>query len=146
MASQITSPAIVYSTVYSGADQRKYRSSASLAFVRGIHRWPVNSPHKGPVTRKIFHLMTSSCIIIYLFALYVFCTHSHILALLAKVHFPIPSYHSSPLLAHCEGNHQWSMDSHHKGPIMHEIISNPYCHYIITPSTFNERLHHTNTA
>ena len=36
------------------ADQRKYQSSALLAFVRGIHRWPVNSPHKGPVTRKMF--------------------------------------------------------------------------------------------
>ena len=45
MASQITSFTIVYSTVYSGADQRKYGSSASLVFVRGIHRWPVNSPH-----------------------------------------------------------------------------------------------------
>ena len=54
MASQITSPTIVYSTVYSGADQRKHQSSASLAFVRGIHRWPVNSPHKGAVTRKMF--------------------------------------------------------------------------------------------
>ena len=37
-----------------GGDQRKHQSSASLAFVRGIHRWPVNSPHKGPVTRKMF--------------------------------------------------------------------------------------------
>ena len=55
MASQITSlPIIVYSTVYSGADQRKRQSSASLAFVWGIHRWPVNSPPKGPVTRKMF--------------------------------------------------------------------------------------------
>ena len=54
MASQITSPTIVYSAVYSGADQRKHQSSASLAFVRGIHRGPVNSPHKGPVTRKMF--------------------------------------------------------------------------------------------
>ena len=45
---------IVYSTVYSGADQRKYQSSASLAFVRGIHQWPVNSPHKWLVTRKMF--------------------------------------------------------------------------------------------
>ena len=54
MASQITSLAIVYSTVYSGADQRKHQSSVSLAFVRGIHRSPVNSPHKGPVTRKMF--------------------------------------------------------------------------------------------
>ena len=54
IASQITSLTIVYLTVYSGADQRKHQSSASLAFVRGIHRWPVNSPHKGPVTRKMF--------------------------------------------------------------------------------------------
>ena len=54
MASQITSLTIVYSTVYSGADQRKHQSSASLAFVRGIQRWPVNSPHKWPVTRKMF--------------------------------------------------------------------------------------------
>ena len=60
MASQITSLTIVYSAVYSGADQRKHQSSASLAFVRGIHQWPVNSPHKWPVTRKSFHLMTSS--------------------------------------------------------------------------------------
>ena len=52
IASQITSLTIVYSTVYSDADQRKHQSSASLAFVRGIHRWPVNSPHKWPVTRK----------------------------------------------------------------------------------------------
>ena len=34
--------------------QRKYQSSASLAFVWGVHRWPVNSPHKWPVTRKMF--------------------------------------------------------------------------------------------
>ena len=39
---------------YSDADQWKHQSSASLAFVRGIHRWPVNSPHKWPVTRKMF--------------------------------------------------------------------------------------------
>ena len=54
IASQITSLMIVYSTVYSDADQRKHISFESLAFVRGIHRWPVNSPHKGPVTRKMF--------------------------------------------------------------------------------------------
>ena len=51
---QITSLTIVYSTVYSDADQSKHQSSASLAFVRGIHRGPVNSPHKWPVTRKMF--------------------------------------------------------------------------------------------
>ena len=54
MASQITSASIVCSTIYSGADQRKHQSSASLAFVRGIHRSPVNSPHKSLVTRKMF--------------------------------------------------------------------------------------------
>ena len=40
MAFQITNLTIVYSTVYSGADQRKHQSSASLAFVREIHRIP----------------------------------------------------------------------------------------------------------
>ena len=54
MASQITSLTIVYSTVYSGEDKRKHQNSASLAFVRGIHRGPVNSPHKWPVTEKMF--------------------------------------------------------------------------------------------
>ena len=54
MASQITSLTIAYSTGYSGPDQRKHQSSVSLTFVMGIHRWPVNSPHIGPVTRKIF--------------------------------------------------------------------------------------------
>ena len=61
IASQITSLTIVYSIIYSGADQRKHQSSASLAFVWGIHRGPVNSPYKWPVTRKRIHLMTSSC-------------------------------------------------------------------------------------
>ena len=54
IASQITSLTIVYSTVYSDADQRKHQSSAPLAFVRGFHQGPVNSPHKWPVTRKMF--------------------------------------------------------------------------------------------
>ena len=54
ISSQITSLTIVYSTVYLGADQRKHQSSASLAFVRGIHRRPVNSLRKWPVTRKMF--------------------------------------------------------------------------------------------
>ena len=54
IASQITSLTIVYSIVYPSADQSKHQSSASLAFVWGIHRGPVNSPHKWPVTRKMF--------------------------------------------------------------------------------------------
>ena len=54
MASQITSLTIVYAIVYSDADQNKHQRSTSLAFVRGIHRSPVNSPHKWPVTQKMF--------------------------------------------------------------------------------------------
>ena len=65
MAFQISSLPIVYLTVYSGADQRKHQSSAPLAFARGIHWWLMNSPHKWPVTRKMFPsynviMMTSS--------------------------------------------------------------------------------------
>ena len=54
IASQITSLTNVYSTVYSDTDQRKPQSSASLTFVWGIHRGPVNSPHKWSVTQKMF--------------------------------------------------------------------------------------------
>ena len=54
IASQITSLTIIYSTVYSDPDQTKHQSPASLAFVREIHRGPVNSPHKWPITRKMF--------------------------------------------------------------------------------------------
>ena len=53
MVSQITGVSVVCSNFCSGADQRK-RHSASLAFVRGNHRWPVHSPHRVPVTRKMF--------------------------------------------------------------------------------------------
>ena len=56
MASQITSLTIDCSTVYPGADQRKHQSWASLAFVQGIHQWPVDSLHKWPVTQKMFPL------------------------------------------------------------------------------------------
>ena len=46
IASQITSLTIVYSPLYSGADQRKHQSSASLALV------PVNSPQN--LNRNLF--------------------------------------------------------------------------------------------
>ena len=49
LASRLFAP-----TVCSGADQRRHQNFASLAFVRGIHRWPVDSPHKGQVMRKVF--------------------------------------------------------------------------------------------
>ena len=56
IAFQTTILGSVYSTVYSGTDQRKHQSTALLAFVRGIHQWSVYSPHKGPETRKMFLL------------------------------------------------------------------------------------------
>ena len=61
VASQITSLTVVYSTVYSEADQRKHQSSASLAFVWGIHRDRWIPRTKGQLRGKCFHLMTSSC-------------------------------------------------------------------------------------
>ena len=63
MASQITSLTIVYSTIYSDADQRKHQSYASLAFVWGIHRDRWIPRTKGRLRGKCFHLMTSSCYI-----------------------------------------------------------------------------------
>ena len=44
----------LFTQPFNQADKKKHQSSASLAFLRGIHRWPVNLPHKGPVTRKMF--------------------------------------------------------------------------------------------
>ena len=80
MASQITNVTIVYSTVCSGADQRKHQSSVSLAFVRGIYRWPMNSPHKGPVARKMFQFdevsmtfETQDDVVTYVYAFHITC-------------------------------------------------------------------------
>ena len=66
LASQITSLTVVYSIVYSGVNQRTHQSSASLAFVREIHRGPVNFPHKWPVARKVFPF---DDVIMYIFVL-----------------------------------------------------------------------------
>ena len=65
MASQITSLTVIYSTVYSDADQSKHQSSASLAFVWGIHRDRWIPRTKGQSRGKCFHLMTSSWLIHY---------------------------------------------------------------------------------
>ena len=61
LASQITSLTVVYSIVNSGVDERKHQSSASLAFVRGIHRDRWIPRPKGQLRGKCLHLMTSSC-------------------------------------------------------------------------------------
>ena len=71
IASQISDIPIVCWTVCSSEDQRKHQSSLSLAFVRGIHRSPVDSPHKGPVTRKMFPF--DDVIMKWIFVSCVFC-------------------------------------------------------------------------
>ena len=71
MASQITSLTVVYSTVYSDADQRKHQSSASLAFVWGIHRDRWSPRTKGQLRGKCFHLMTSSWISLFYWTTFV---------------------------------------------------------------------------
>ena len=87
MASQITSFTIVYSTIYAGTDQRKYQSSVSLAFVRGIHWWLVNSPHKGSNTENVsiwlrHHDRCQSCTISLLhIASKIICFFIHIISL-----------------------------------------------------------------
>ena len=79
MASQIIRLTIVYSTVCSGEDQRKHQNSLSLAFVRGIHQCQANSPHKGPVTRKMFPF--NNVIMFYQqeYFIYLFILSSHLL-------------------------------------------------------------------
>ena len=54
MVSPITGISIVYPPVCSDIDQSKHQSCTSLVFVREIHWWPLNSPHKGPITQKMF--------------------------------------------------------------------------------------------
>ena len=129
IASQITSLMIVHSIVHSNADQRKHQSSSSMAFVRWIHRGPVNSPHKWPVTRKMFPFddvimrITGTC----------------------EGNPPVPGGqwwiqrnievpHHWPFV---RGNHRSLMDSPHKGAVMRKAFP---CHdgivsYEIPPDT-----------
>ena len=95
IASQITSLTIVYSIVYSGADQIKHQSSASLAFVWGINRRPMNFPRKWPVTRKMFPfddvIMTQGWEERHLFSEFVHATSTW--KLFGVLVWPFPSKH-----------------------------------------------------
>ena len=104
IASQIAGVLIVYSTVCSGADERKYQGSASLAFVGGIQLWSVDSPHKGPVTQKMFP-----------FDDVIMCGSS--LSTWSHVDFMTWRYvsHYSPFVV---GVQQLPLDSPHKGPVI----------------------------
>ena len=110
-AAQITSLTIAYSTVYSGSDQRKHQSSPSLASVRGIHRWPVNSPKNCQLRGKCFHLMTSSWCMAY--------ECQNMLSVTTKDQ-------SSALLTLCQGTPP--ADSLHKGTVMLKAFP---CHVAI---------------
>ena len=88
IASQITSLTIVFSTTYSNADQIEHQSSASLAFVLGIHRGLVNSPHKWPVTWKMFPV--DDVIMIYL------CPMSNFKIFSDVSNCIVPEYHHFP--------------------------------------------------
>ena len=70
MACQITSPTIAYSTVYSGADQIKHQSSASLALWGEFtgDRWI--PPQRASNAESFFNLMTSSWVWLYQHVLY----------------------------------------------------------------------------
>ena len=115
MASQITSLTIVYSTVYSGGDQRKYQSSVSLAFVRGIHRWPVNSPHKWSVTRKRFPF--DDVIMIQLLCNISGDVKASAGALQQRCYQPHQSESLSEIVI-VGAIHRLPIDSPHKGPVM----------------------------
>ena len=54
--SQITGNSIFCARTCSGQHERLHATSAFLAFEIGIHRWQVDSPHKGPVMQKCFHV------------------------------------------------------------------------------------------
>ena len=133
IASQITSLTIVHSTVNSDADQRKHRSYASLAFVRGIHHWPVNSPHKWPVTRKIFPF-DDVIVIGFHFELcwfYIDVIMSAIASQITSLTIVCSAvcsgadqrkHQSSASLGFVRGIHQWPVTSPHKGPVIQKML------------------------
>ena len=134
VVSQITSFAIVNPTVYSTANRRKHQSIASLAFVRGIHRWPVNSPHKRTVMLKILPfddvimilthesrnkmaiiLCTTIIWLFFKINIVIFWFEFH------RNHFPtarVTIYIDSDNLL----MHRWPMDFPHKGPVTRKMF------------------------
>ena len=105
MASQITGLPIVCSTISSGTDHRICQRSASLAFMRGIHRWLVDSPHKRPITRKIFPFddvivngLAWNCVLLFFVQLYLsfstkFSDRVHIVLCLRAMDGLLPRSH-----------------------------------------------------
>ena len=119
IASQITSLTRVYSIVFSDADQRKHQSSASLAFVRGIHRGPVNSPQKWPVARKMFP-----------FDDVIMLNSLRVIMAWPKFSYPVETYFARKKYWYwfCRHTLQWayidtdSVGKHYNGPILTLIL------------------------
>ena len=133
IASQITSVSIVYLGVCSDTDQRKHQSSVSLAFVRGIHPRPVNSPHKGPVTRKMFSF---DDVIMTLFRA-VLCYVTYV----AEPLFNISQYLGMRFAS------EWPRGRHHSYNddstlTRHGIFTTPVCHHWFTQPRFIKTLSH----
>ena len=121
---QIASLTIVYSTVYSGVDQRKHQTSASLAFVREIPRWPGNSPHKGPVTRKmlpfddvIMRTLFSLIVSVSIWSVIVMMPHFLLYQALAWcLGRPRPIMGENDVLGVAEWLHWWGWSGYHLQP------------------------------
>ena len=128
IASQITNVSIVCWTVCSGADQRMHQSTASLSFVRGIHPWLVDSPQKGPVTRK---MCPFNDVIMRNFA--------QTKAYHRAVHVHQRKHQSSASLAFVRGIHRWPVDSSHKGPVTWKMF--PFDDVIMRNFAQTKQLH-----
>ena len=116
IGSQITSLTIVYSTVYSDADQRKHQSSSSLAFVRGIHRRPVNSPHKWPGMRKMFPF--DDVIMLWRVINLDRCLCDHVTILTTLLHYDVRQWKRVPRCRpFVRGIHRSQVETFHKGPV-----------------------------
>ena len=114
MSTRLKSPAsrLFTQTFIQGADQRKHQSSASLVFVMEIHRWPVNSPHKGPVTRKMFPL---DDVIMNMTSLFNFWGATYSCSDQRK-------HQSSASLVFVMEIHRWPVNSPHKGPVTRKMF------------------------
>ena len=135
MVSQITGVSLVYSTACSDTDQRIHQSSGSLAFVRGIHRWPVNSPHKGSVTPKMFPF--DDVIMAMKFWYKVYCKKFTYQIQLKAIHLCIfaQSFALAPL--HKSNKYlRLSLHYRHKG---HDGVSNNQPHHCLLNRLFGRR-------
>ena len=136
IASQITSLTSVYSTVYSGAEQSKHQSSTSLAFVWGIHRGPVNSPHKRPVTRKMFPFDDVIMIEVTVKDMWRITHYDDFKWPLWRLKLPVnrdfvkrfvqndnKKHQRSAILSLVRGIHRWPGDSFHKGTVTWKMFN-----------------------